>query len=144
MVDSFALAQLRIPANHFRFALWQCWSSNEGTGGMQSDYDTYTPQFIALCKAHGVVPVIITHIPWVSLDATNDAIRLSINTQVRALASSSLVVADMDSVMSNGATPARIPAPLTQDGGTHPSVAGQVLMAGVLVAALHAYLSVRP
>lgn len=137
---SFALAQARIPGGGYTFALWQPWSSNDGTGGMQSDYDTYVAAFITLCQAHSCIPIIITHIPWVALDATNDAIRLSINTQVRGLAGPGVLIVDMDSVMTNNATPARIPAPLTQDGGTHPSYAGQVVMAPLLVTAIRTAL----
>ncbi|EHL99398.1 GDSL-like protein [Acetobacteraceae bacterium AT-5844] len=73
----------------------------------------------------GVVPIFLTPIPWVSLTAETDALRLQLVTRLRAMASSgSILVLDMDAIVSDGATPARIQPEYDAD-GTHLSDAGQ-------------------
>lgn len=132
-----------MPASGARFVTWFPWSRNDGLAAntMQHDFDTYVAAFISLAHANSAIPVLMTSIPDIGIaNSTDDTGRLSVNSQVRALASTDVIVADVDAVMTDGASPARIPPALTSD-GTHPSVAGDTAMAAVLAAAIQAYIN---
>lgn len=60
-------------------------------------------------RSRGVVPILVTPIPLNRLSAAEDAWRMRTVTALRAMAASGRVlVFDMDAVVSDGATPARI------------------------------------
>jgi lysophospholipase L1-like esterase len=146
LATSFPTAQTFIGFGGVRFATWFPWSQNDGTTAatMQADYDTYEAAFIALAHTNHAVPVLLTMFPAPGIaTCLDDGTRLSINTQVRALAASDVVVADLDPVMSNGACPARIPGTLSND-GVHPNPAGTAAIEAVLQAALQTYYNTHP
>lgn len=109
---------------------------------MHSDYDTYVQAFINLCHANGVIPVILTSIPSINIaNVTDDNARLAINAQARLLASDTVLIGDMDAVMTDNASPARILAGLDTGDGVHPSSAGSAVMFPVLRNAIQSYFN---
>ena len=81
-------------------------------------------EFVDHCEASGVIPVLWTAIPRNTYDATADGFRKAYNAKVRA---SGIDYIDFDSVMSDGATPAKIVTGLFAD-DRHPNDAGYVAM----------------
>lgn len=143
--NSWTLAGAKIDAGT-RFAVWSLWSQNDGVTAtaINADYDTYVASFISLCQARGVIPILITSIPSINITTvTNDNARKSINAKALALASSNVLVADMDAAMTDGASPARITAGWTDD-GVHPNTAGAMVMGPVLQATIQAYWNAHP
>lgn len=129
-----------------KFGLWEWWSPNDGgtAAAMTAAWSTYFSETIALTEAAGFIPVLATCIPC-SADissGSDDAQRISYNNQVRAMASASVIVADFDVVMTNGATPvAAIQSSYTTN-GLHPDTpAGQAAMWPVLSGAIEAWLT---
>lgn len=145
-VNSYAAAIADIPGSGAKFALWSPWSQNDGRSAadIQGDYDANVANFIALCHANEIVPIIVTIIPTVNItNSTDDAARLSVNTQVKALAASDVIVADLAaSGIGNGANPERLIGTYTVD-GVHPNVAGTAVLKPVLQSAIQAYLSLH-
>lgn len=133
--DSYALALAHIPVDHPNFATWFPYSVNDGwtETSIYADYNAYVENFIALCHANGTIPVLLTQIPTARInDVPAENARLAVNDMVRALASDTVIVADMDAVMSDHNSPiADIVAAYTTD-GTHVSSAGAAVMAPVL------------
>jgi lysophospholipase L1-like esterase len=139
--DSWIAAQARIPTGGYKYAVWKVWSPNDGSlaADITADYNTYVPLFTALCQQYGVIPIILTSIPSSGINTgTDDAARLSTNTQAMAL--SGVIAVDMNSVMNDGATPQRqIPA-LTID-GVHPNINGQGLEGNLFATVLLNYIN---
>ncbi len=105
------------------------WSPNDGyTASDIEGLWARTLAFIHECVSKKTVPIICTAIPSVSLDATSDAKRKDINSRINSLPSGIAVVCDFDSVMTDGATPARISSQFSAD-GIHPNSAGHTEMA---------------
>ena len=87
-------------------------------------------QVIELCKTYGIVLVVWTGLPY-AYNSTADAFRIAFNNDIRALAQKGVAVVDMDAVMSDGATPARIirtPVDYTDVNLLHPSDPGVAVM----------------
>jgi lysophospholipase L1-like esterase len=142
---SWPKAQAHIPLDKPRFAMWSAWSQNDGTSAsaIQTIFNTYVQAFIDLCHANGVIPVIITSIPTSNIaNSTDDNARLSVNSQALALASDTVIVADVN-LIGNGASPARIAA--TYDADTvHPNTAGAAIMRTALQNAVQAWITAHP
>lgn len=140
---SYAIAQANLNAGGIRFATWFPWSQNDGLTAaiIQGDYDTYVGAFVGLAHANGAIPVLLTAIPTGQLhNSTDDNARLSINTQLKALAAPDILIVDMDAVMSDGASPARIKSTLSDD-AVHPNANGAAAMDAAFQSVLQTYLS---
>lgn len=87
-----------------------------------------TAQFVELCRQARVIPVLWTGLPaqkgW---NAASDNRRKAFNAELLTLYSKVALVADFDSVLTNGATPAAMITTLGD--GTHPNDAGNQLLA---------------
>jgi lysophospholipase L1-like esterase len=84
-----------------------------------------------------VIPVLFTNIPsTVITTTTDDNARLGVNTTVLGLASATVLVGNMDTVLTDGASPARIKAGLGLPDGVHPNTNGAAVMAPVMSATL--------
>jgi lysophospholipase L1-like esterase len=87
-------------------------------------------QVMELCKTYNIIPVVWTGLPY-AYNSTADAFRVAFNNDIRALAQKGVAVVDMDAVMSDGATPARMirsPVDYTDTNLLHPSDAGVAVM----------------
>ena len=86
-----------------------------------------------MARVAGAVPILITPIPYIGLTAAQEAFRLSVvNRALSTAASGSMLVADMNSALTNGAFPARILPQFDSGDGTHPNDAGYAAMAAVV------------
>jgi hypothetical protein len=140
---SWSKAQTVIPAGKTGFVFWFVWSPNDGasTANIQSDYDTYIVPFINFVHAAGGIPVLLTSLPCVCiLTSTDDAARLSINNAIMGLAAPDVIAIDMSALLTNGATPERIPSGLTTD-GKHANAAGAALMQSAAQSAVQTYIN---
>jgi hypothetical protein len=90
-------------------------------------------RFLAVCSDNNTVPVLVTEFPWSGLDATSDGFRKVYNAGILTFART--VVADISSVVTDGATPERIKASMSSD-GVHLNDSGNAAGAVVLKAAL--------
>lgn len=82
-----------------------------------------TQDFIAACQQNGVTPIILTALPYVSLNAAQDNERKWLNAEIRKMGTfGQCIVCDIGAAMGDGATPERIPTALDFDGnGIYPS-----------------------
>lgn len=123
------------------FALWKNWSPNDGPNATQLDFDTYVQTVVDRCKASGLVPVLLTSPPaHVILTVAQDDARKAINAQTRALASDTVLIFDADALLSDGLSPASIPAAYSND-NEHPNAAGSAVLAQGLSALILEFLS---
>lgn len=101
----------------------------------------YTGQFIALCQANVVIPVIWTPAPnnGASYSAAQDNLRKTIAADVRTLYRGVAAYFDADAALSDGATPASFLPGLSTD-GTHPNDAGHAVMGARFVSDVLAQL----
>lgn len=129
---SWATAQTGVPAiatqpsTLQKFALWQFYSQNDDASGatvarIQYDYDNYIQQFIDLCHANNVIPILMTHIPSgsFSVNAGADGARKAYNDLVRARAASDVLIFDPDPLVTDGGSPAHMLPGYVQADGTH-------------------------
>jgi hypothetical protein len=142
---SFDVATAHMSDPGIKFATFFPWSQNDSphdAAHIQSAFDTYAQAFIDLCHSHGVIPILMTLIPSFAITTSaDDAGRLSVNTQIKALAASDVLVVDMDAVMTDGASPARIQSSLNVGDGVHPNAAGAALMQAAFQTVLQSYVS---
>lgn len=109
------------------------WSPNDGiTAGATpwalNDYVYQVHAFIGACRAAGVIPVVCTQPPSVTItDIAGDLIRQAINADLLALRGSGVVVVDMNTEVTNAALPARYATGLSGD-NQHPTSSGYELM----------------
>lgn len=122
-------------------AIYTAWSPNDNpfTDAGVTRYLTMhmlakAHDFVAACRAAGVVPILTTGIPYGALSASIDAERQWLKSQVLAMeASGYCVVADTDGVISDGAVPARIKAAYDYGDGIHENEAAiEALAVGVI------------
>ncbi len=140
---SYSVAQTWITAGGIKFLVWFPWSQNDGVTAaiINNDFNTYVPEIITLAHAHGAIPVLLTAIPTVLITTCiDDNARTANNASLLAMASSTVITADMDAVMSAGGCPATITPSLTPD-GRHPNVAGAAAMKPVIQNAIQTWLN---
>lgn len=140
---SWMTAQRVVAVDKPQFAFWIVWSPNDGQTAvdLQADYDTYMQAFIDLCHANGTIPVVMSSIPNSRItNSTDDATRLSVNAATLAKAASDVITVDLDSVVTDGASPARIQSAYNLD-GTHPNPTGAALLETALQSAVQTYLN---
>ena len=77
----------------------------------------------------GAVPILLTPAPWSSTTSATDPFRRQLTTRANALAATgAMLVCDVDTVLSDGADPARFKTAYNND-GIHPNEAGHAAMA---------------
>lgn len=113
-------------------ALYCGWSSNDGTpsAAVQAASRRSLAEFLELCADKRVAVVLRTPVPNTVAGWTlaQDAFRLAIVNEILAMRQSGQSVIDANSVLSDGATPARYKTGLSTD-GTHPNPVGTALVA---------------
>lgn len=126
--QSYLWATSILPNSGLDFAVLHVWSPNDGSSAAQFDLDiNYVTSFIALCKKHGIVPIIRTAIPdaIAMTSGAIDARRLTANaTALSMLATNNGLLFDANSVVSDGATPQRMITGYAVPDGRHCSQTG--------------------
>lgn len=101
-------------------------------------------QIAELARQNGAVPVLITAIPYAGINSgAADAYRLGNNAKALAARAAGYLVCDMDAVISDGASPARIKSALDSGDGTHPNDTGYTAMDGACRPVIAAAMALR-
>ena len=83
----------------------------------------------------GLLPALLTPLPWSGMGETVDTARRDVNTRLRTLGAQGVPVVDIDAMLSDHAAPARLREGYHAD-GLHPRESGNDVMAGALGQAL--------
>lgn len=116
------------------------WSPNDGQATV-GDFAWQIRAFVGECRKYGTTPILCTSVPAGQItDPVWDAVRKSVNEDIRAMAAHGAIICDFDAAVSNGAAVARFLPGLSGD-NVHPSDAGHAVMAEVYRSALLAATS---
>jgi lysophospholipase L1-like esterase len=111
-------------------------NSSASTQANQDDSIGRFLDMVAQCAAARVIPILVTEVPWNSLNATQDGFRKARNQLARNVAAVyGYPLADVDLVTSTQASPAQWIPGLSTD-GLHPNATGKAAMAAVVAATL--------
>ena len=111
------------------------WTPNDTTATQASADASWSRaiEIAELARNAGAVPILVTPIPYIGLSVAQDAFRMSVVSRALAAANSGELVIDFNSVITNGATPARILPQFDSGDGTHPNDAGYAAMASLAI-----------
>jgi len=141
--QSLATYAARLPsiltANKYDVVVIQTFSPNSAPStqaGLDADINRVL-DMIAQVRTAGAIPILSSGIPAVALNSTTDALRKQSNTTFSSIASAMRIQwVDIDSSVSDGASPARLLATVSSD-GTHLTTAlGQQIMRDAIVTAI--------
>lgn len=123
-------------------ALINTWTTNDGdTAAAAQAGISRTFAIAEACLQKGIVPILVTAPPHIGNTVVTDAHRIWANTQARE--ATGLLVADIDAVLSDGATPARLVPAYNSGDGTHLNDAGAAAAAAVILPLLRRIAGLR-
>ena len=118
------------------------WSPNDGEANINA-FRFQVCAFIAECQKYGVKPILCTQPPAAQITTSgNDALRVAMNQEIRAMSSSGATICDFDAVLSDGASLARFAAGMSNGDNVHPSAAGHAAMDAVYRGAIRQALHI--
>lgn len=129
-----ANALAEIPRILPNVVVYQCGTSNDspfdGTDAAVWRYNLHA--IITACRAAKADLIVYGTVPK-HFDEQQDAMRLGLHAYCKQLETNGLLrYIDFEPLLSDGATPARMKASMTSDGGTHVNNAAEILMAEML------------
>lgn len=115
------------------YLVFAAWSPNDASAGShtQAIFDAGLARaldLIEFCRQNGVQPVLMTAMPWNSLNASENTRRQTLNATIRTLANVAVIV-DAASVLEDPANTKNLLAAYDSGDGLHPNDAGHEAVA---------------